>query len=61
MENRFTPLKRVGLDGKVWWCVLDNKYGKWSTFVHHGRYKRKWECQWAIDYNNEKYHLDAYK
>ena len=54
-NNRFTPYKRVSLDGKNWWGVWDEKNGRFSTFAHHGYYKTKKECRFYIDFYNQKY------
>lgn len=32
MKNeRFIPAKRQAVDGRVWWCIIDRKTGKWSS------------------------------
>lgn len=49
--KRFEPKKRTALDGRVWWCVYDNKCRAWSTFLCHGRYKTRKAAQDAIDKN----------
>ena len=28
-DKRFTPLKRIAIDGKTWWTIWDNKNDKW--------------------------------
>ena len=56
MESRFVPMKRTALDGRVWWCVWDCLRGQYSTFLYHGKYKRKKDAQFAIDY----YNLEVY-
>lgn len=43
------PRKRTALDGKEWWCVFDTETMKWSTYTCFGTYKRKKDCQFAID------------
>lgn len=48
MNNRFEPRKRTYIDGKVWWCVYDTKENRWSTYLYHGKYKTKKECEYAI-------------
>lgn len=45
----FVPKKRTALDGKVWWCAWNPSTGDWSKCTYHGKYKTRWECQWAID------------
>ena len=54
-NNRFTPIKKASLDGKKWWGVWDEKNGRLSTFICHGYYKTKKECQFYIDFYNKKY------
>lgn len=54
-EERFIPAKRQALDGKTWWVVYDNKRKEYSTYVCHGRYKRKKDCVFYIDYYNSLY------
>lgn len=41
--------KRTALDGKIWWCVFDTESMKWSTLVCFGKYKTKYDCQYAIN------------
>lgn len=45
--------KRIAIDGKVWWCVFDTYTMTWSTATVFTRYKRKKDCQYAIDKWNE--------
>lgn len=53
MNDRFKPVKRTAIDGKVWWCVWDKMKCDWSTYTCHGRYKTK-KAAWAdIKYYNE--------
>lgn len=47
--DRFIPVKRTALDGKIFWVVFDRKNNEYSTLLCFGRYKTKWECQFAID------------
>lgn len=54
-DKRFVPTKRTALDGKVWWVPYDTKENKYSTFICHGRYKTKKECQYRIDYCEREY------
>ena len=49
------PRKRTALDGKSWWCVFDTETMKWSTILCFGNYKRKKDCQFAIDRYNHLY------
>ena len=46
--------QRTALDGKACWCVFDTDSMKWSTLTCFGRYKRKRDCQFAIDYYTRK-------
>ena len=46
--NRFQARKRTALDGKTWWCVYDLQRNSWSTFLFHGRYRTKKDCENAI-------------
>lgn len=55
--NRFEPTKRTALDGKVWWVVWDNIEHRYSTNICFGKYRRKKDCQWAIDFFTERYGL----
>lgn len=58
MKNRFIPKQRTALDGKIWWCVWDNAYNKWATYIKFkGKYKTKKSCQNAIDYECTMYNL----
>ena len=43
------PRQRTAMDGKVWWCVFNTETCKWSTDVRHTYYKRKMDCQYAIE------------
>lgn len=43
------PRKRTALDNKVWWCVFDTDSMKWSNLVCFGKYKTKYDCQYAIN------------
>lgn len=54
-EIMFEARKRTALDGKEWWCVYNTKENKWSTFLYHGKYKTKKDCEYAI----EKYMKEA--
>lgn len=47
--ERYTPKKRLAVDGRLWWCIYDNKRNTWSTNTSHGRYKTKKAAQWRID------------
>lgn len=40
--------KRTAVDGKEWWCVWDTVEKKWSTLMCFGKYKTKFDCEWAI-------------
>ena len=48
-ESRFEPRQRTTLDGKVWWVVYDRYKQEFSSLTCFGQYKRKKDCQWAID------------
>ena len=43
------PRKREALDGKTWWCVFNTETMKWSALTCFGKYKRKKDCQYAIE------------
>lgn len=43
------PRKRIALDGRTWWCVFDTNTMKYSTLVYFKKYRRKIDCQNAID------------
>lgn len=47
-ELIFEPRQRTALDGKTWWYVWDKRENTWSTYISHGKYKTKKECQFAI-------------
>lgn len=49
-QPRLIPTKRTALDGIVWWVVFDTQTRRYSTRPCFGRYRRKKDCQWAIDY-----------
>lgn len=53
MNDRFKPIKRTAIDGKVWWVVWDNMRREYSTYRCHGRYKTKKEALIDIKYYNE--------
>ena len=53
-RGRFVPAKRRALDGIVWWCVWDNAEGKWPTYLCHGKYRTKAQCEMAISFGNSK-------
>lgn len=55
--KRFEPRKRTALDGVVWWVVWDLKENKYSTFTCFGRYPKKKDCQFAIDYYSKEWGL----
>lgn len=55
MEKRFIPVRRAALDGRLWWCVFDNKRGAFSSFLCHGKYQRKRDCVSAIDRSNAEF------
>lgn len=48
-KERFVPAKRQAVDGRVWWCIIDRKTGKWSTYTCHGKYNTRKDAQYAID------------
>jgi len=48
MKHIFSVRKRQALDGIWWWCVYDETEHKWSTFLCHGKYKRKRDAERAI-------------
>ena len=52
-ESQFEPRQRTSLDGKVWWVVYDRYKQEFSTLTCFGKYKKKKDCQWAIDYYKE--------
>lgn len=54
-KKRYIPIKRTALDGKVWWLVYDIIEKKYSTFICHGRYKTKKECEARIEYCGKEY------
>ncbi len=47
--ERFTPIKRRALDGRLWWCIYDNKRHAWSTYTAHGKYKTCKAARIAIE------------
>ena len=48
MINRFEPRKRTALDDKIWWCIYDTKEKRWSSYLCHGKYKKKKDAEIAI-------------
>ena len=52
-ESQFEPRQRTSLDGKVWWVVYDRYKQEFSTLTCFGKYKKKKDCQWAIDNKKE--------
>ena len=56
-QPRLIPTKRTALDGLVWWVVFDTQTRRCSTRPCFGRYRRKKDCQWAIDhYTSDGYY-----
>ena len=50
-DNRFTPSKRIAIDGKTWWSIWDNKNDKWATFYGlTSCFKTRKDCKLHIDY-----------
>lgn len=47
--QRFVPLKRTAIDGKVWWCIYDTANNCFSTLLCHGKYKRRKDAEFAIE------------
>lgn len=41
--------KRTALDGKTCWCVFDTKENKFVICAYFKEYRRKIDCQNAID------------
>ena len=54
-DDRFEPRKRTALDGREWWCVFDTARQCWSTYLYHGKYKRKKDAVYAIEHGREVY------
>lgn len=48
LEERFVPVKRIAMDGKVWWVVYDKQRQSYSQFTNHGKYKTESDCLYAI-------------
>ena len=48
--QRFTPKKRIALDGRLWWCIWDNARNGWSTLLCHSKYKTRKDAQFSIEY-----------
>lgn len=46
---RFYPVKRMAIDGKIWWVVWDKETHDYSKYICHERYKRKKDAQYIID------------
>ena len=46
-QSRFKPAKRTAIDGRVWWCVWDNKEGMYL----HGRHNTRRDCVLTIYMN----------
>ena len=51
--ERFEARKRTALDGLLWWCVWDKARHNWSTFLVHGKYRRKKDAEYAISTANK--------
>lgn len=47
--DKFIPMKRTALDGKIWWCVYDTDTHEFLTLLCFGKYRTKKDCQYAID------------
>nr|DAG73761.1 MAG TPA: hypothetical protein [Bacteriophage sp.] len=56
-KERFKPAKRCALDGKTWWCVWDRLKQTFSSFVCHGKYRTKSDCEIYIAYYNKAWNL----
>ena len=52
---RFVPKKRTALDGKMWWAIYDNKCGRFSSLIGHGRYQTRRDAQLCIDFMHKRY------
>lgn len=49
--DRFIAKKREALDGKIWWCIYDTKYGRFSPYTCHGMYTRKKDATFSIKHS----------
>lgn len=49
IDGRFEPVKRTALDGKTWWVVYDNKRHGYSSYLCHGTYETRKQCEQAIE------------
>jgi len=48
IDGRFEPVKRTAVDGKTWWVVYDNKRHGYSSYICHGKYETRKQCEQAI-------------
>ena len=53
--NRFIPVKRAAVDNTVWWVVWDKLRKGYSSYIFHGKYKTRKECQDRIYYWNTEF------
>lgn len=47
-HEKFAPVKRTALDGRVWWVVMDMQTRKYSTLLCFDKYRTRKDCQYAI-------------
>lgn len=52
-QSRFEPVKRGALDGKVWWCVYDNKEKMWRP-GHRHRTRRDAVLSLLMNFRHER-------
>lgn len=55
--SKFSAVKRTALDGRSWWVVFDNKENKFSTYTCFGKYRRKTDCENAIQFYEKEWNL----
>lgn len=47
-KNCFVPVKRIAVDGRMWWVVADLATHKCSGLLCFGKYRTRKDCQAAI-------------
>lgn len=47
-HEKFAPVKRTALDGRVWWVVMDMQTRKYSTLLCFDKYRTRKDCLYAI-------------
>jgi len=52
-QSRFEPVKRIALDGKIWWCILDRHRKEYVQGFKFGT-RRKALVRLSIEFRNNR-------